>query len=212
MQIETEINLQHTEDVHNQVQTPDENLYKARDYTIQAIKLFRPDFDLDKIVTYFLTEREYSLLNTLAITYGELGDWEKQLEIMKNLKTSLETHSKIIIEYFGQRHVNKTYRALRLNIDIASASLGRWEECVQIATENMEFFLKYNDINLYARSIYRRAFSLLKLGRTEEGNEYYKKFFMLAYVLDGNFSLNFDFVKKQYEELFGGQLEISAAW
>jgi len=52
----------------------------------------------------------------------------------------------------------------------------------------------------------------MKLGQEEEGKELYKKFQMFAYVLDGYAAIDFAIVKKEYEDLFGGKLDLTAPW
>jgi len=206
--INMHLNLPQADNIHNP-ELPRPDVLKARDYAIKAIKLYRPDFDLNEINSYFLTIREYSLISALATTFGYMNDLQKEVEILSTLKSHYEKHHKIIVTNYA---VNTLYASWLTNIGINYKLLGMWEECLQQATENMETFLKYNDIKLYARAIYQRAYSLMKLGRACEGQSYYKKFFMIAYVLDGYAAINFAVVKREYEEVFGGTLDIRVDW
>ena len=206
--IDMHLNMPQSDNIHNpDLSKPD--ILKARECAIRAIKLYRPDFDLNKMAAYFLTIREYGLISALATTYGYLDDLSKQVEILDKLKINYEKNQKIMIENYA---VNTFYAGLLTNIGINYKLLGMWEECLRQATENMDIFLKYNDIKFYARGIYQRAYSLMKLGRADEGKEYYNKFFMIAYVLDGYAAINFAVVKKEYEEVFGGTIDIRAEW
>ena len=42
----------------------------------------------------------------------------------------------------------------------------------------------------------------MKLGQKDEGRQLYKKFLMLAYVLDGHMAICFKTVRKEYEDEF----------
>ena len=210
--IDTHLNMPQADNIHNP-DLPKPNILKAREYAAKAIKLYRSNFDLSKIEDYFLTLREYNLISTLATTYGYLDDLPKEIEILDKLKINFEKNQKIIIESRGQNlNINTFYAGLLTNIAINYKLLGMWEECLIQSTKNMETFLKYNDIRLYARAIYQRAYSLMKLGHKDEGRYYYNKFFMLAYILDGYAAINFAVVKKEYEEVFGETMDIKVDW
>ena len=206
--IDTHLNLPQADNIHNP-HLPKPDVLKAREYVTKAILLYRKDFDLEKIETYYLTVREYSLISTLATTYGDDNDLAKEVAILAKLKANYEAHQQIIVENFA---VNTFYTGLLTNIGINYKLLGMWEECLAHATTNMEFYIKYNDVKLYARAIYQRAYSLMKLGRIDEGKYYYNRFFMLAYVLHGEYAINFDIVKKEYEEVFGGTVDEKVEW
>jgi len=206
--IDAHLNLPQADNIHNP-DLPKPNVKIAREYVTKAIKLYRPDFDLEKIETYFLTIREYSLISTLATTYGYQDDLQREVGILDKLKVNFEKNQKIIA---GNYSINTFYSGLLTNIGINYKLLSMWEECLHQATENMDIFLKHNNIKLYARAIYQRAYSLMKLNRTDEGKGYYNKFFMIAYVLDGYAAINFAVVKKEYEEVFGGAFDIRVDW
>ena len=133
----------------------------------------------------------------------------KEIEILNNLKANYDKHQKLVLENLA---VSTFYTALLTNIGINYKLLGMWEECLELAISNMDFFLQHNDVKLYARAIYQRAYSLMKLGQIEEGKYYYNRFFMLAYVLDGEYAINFAIVKKEYEEVFGGVVDEKVEW
>ncbi|MCL1994855.1 MAG: helix-turn-helix domain-containing protein [Defluviitaleaceae bacterium] len=208
LRIDMHLNLPQSDSINNP-DLPKPDILKAREYAIKALKLKRADFDLAKIDTYFLTIREYSIISALATTYGYLDDLPKEVEILDKLKANYEKNHKIVM---GGSGLNTFYATLLTNISINYKLLGMWEQCLQHATQNMEIFLKHNNVILYTRAIYQRAYSLMKLGRTDEGKEYYNKFFMLAYVLDGYAAINFAVVKKEYEDVFGGIMDIRAEW
>jgi len=188
---------------------PKPDVTKARALALEIIALFRKDFDMDKIDTYFLTTREYNLLSKIAATYGYEKNLDKSLEIWFKLKINYERNHKIVVQNYA---INTFYVDLLANLGITYKLQGRWEECLDHATENMVTFLQYNDIKAYSRALYQRAYSLMKLGRTEEGKSYYNKFFMLSYVFDGYAAIHFDIVKKEYEDVFGGVVDEQVDW
>ena len=206
--IEMHLNMPQADNINNP-DLPKPDILKAREYAIEALKINRPNFDLEKIGEYFLTQGEFAIISTLATTYGYANDLATEVDILAKLKVNYEKNHKIVIADLA---ITDFYSMLLTNIGINYKLLERWEECLQQAISNMDFYIKSNDIRLYCRAIYQRAYSLMKLGKTAEGKEYYKKFFMLAHVLDGEFAINFAVVKKEYEEVFGGQVDIAVAW
>ena len=166
----------------------------------------RPNFDISEIPNYFLGPEEYPLINQLAIAYKELEGLPKAIEVWQLLKANYEKHYAVNI------HINTAYRDLCVNIALALKHSERYEECLEIVEENTKLALQHHDMRIYSRCLHQKAFGLMKLGREEEGKDVYKKFLMFAYVLDGYAAIDFAIVKKEYEDLFGGKLDLTAPW
>ena len=186
------------------------DVLKVRECATEAIKLFRPDFDLDKIETYYLTRREYGLLNTIAATYRYTDDVQKNVEILEKLKANFEKHNK---NFYENRDLNEFYSILIGNIGIGYKFLDMWEKALELNTYSMKLSSDTSNFIVYAQSLYNKADALMKLGRTDEGKEHFKRFFMYIIALgDGYGGWDISQLKKMYEDEFGGTIDIMADW
>ena len=186
------------------------DVLKAREYAIKAIKLFRPDFDIEEIDNYFLTRRELYLINILANIYGFTGETQTKVDIYKKLISNYEKTNKEHVDTSSA--LNTTYAAILVNLAIGYKELCMWEECLQHSTEIMGKLINATNILTYAAALECKACSLMNLERIDEGKKYHKQLFMLLYGLgDGYESVIADF-KKEYEEMFGGTIDIREDW
>jgi DNA-binding XRE family transcriptional regulator len=190
--------------LHSQGKYKDSKL--ALEYTLEAIKLQRPDFETEKIAGYFLSNDEFLLINLLAVIYRDLYGIPEAIEIWRLLKANYERN------YTVDLGKNEAYRILLSNIALALKHAERFDECLQAVDEGMALALKYHDMKAHSRYLHQRAWCLLKLGNKQEGEEAYKKFLMFAYVLDGYANIDFQTVKKEYEDVFGGKLNLAIEW
>lgn len=182
------------------------NVLKARECAIEAVKLFRPNFELEKINTYFLTLREYDLLKNMALTYGYAGELKKEVEITDKLITNIEMNHKNLAD---NHTLNSYYTALLGNNGTNYNLLEMWGECLETNSKCMNMFIKSANIMYYIGGLYSKAYALMKLGRTDEGRECWKKYFMLLYVFGESFTgINISTSKKDYESTFGETLDI----
>ena len=177
----------------------------AKAHALACLRINRPDFEVEKITDYYLSDDECILISLLAIIIKDLEGLPKALEIWLALKQNYEKNYKL-------NNFTQAYRDLCTNIAMAFKHLERFEECLKAAEEGITQSLSYHDMRTYSRYLYLKGWSLLKLGRTEEGEEVYKKFLLFAYVVDGYAAINFETVKKEYTEAFHNQLELSAPW
>jgi transcriptional regulator with XRE-family HTH domain len=180
----------------------------ALKYIMECLECNRPGFDIDKIPDYYLAMDEYLIINLLAIAYRDLEGLPKAIEIWQKLKVNYERSYTLQNQVYN----NQAYRDLVSNIALALKHSERYDECLQTVEEGMNMALTQHDMRAYSRFLHQRAWCLLKLGRKDEGEEWYKKFLMFAYVLDGYAAINFDAVKKEYKDTFGGTLKLSVDW
>ena len=187
---------------------------KARDCSIEAIKLFRPDFDLEKISGYFLTNREYSLIIDIAASYAYAGELEKEIEILERLKLNLEKNHKNFLQ--GSVYKDR-YLSLLINIGMSYKDLELWEKCLRHCEDSISMFLNAEKIRSYIICLDSMAMCLMKLGRTTEGKECYKRLLMFFYGLGDKYEkLNIpeliSTTKREYEKDFGGTIDIREDW
>lgn len=182
---------------------------KARTYLMDAIRIFRPDFELAKFTDYYLSFKEFSAINLIASTFSYTGDHGTCLAISQNLRLSYEKNLNANVT---TSPLFNLYTRLLTNITIDYRNLNMWEACLHDATTNMDFYLSHNHIIGYSRAVYFQALSLMKLGRIVEGKLAYNRLFMLAKALDGHMLIDFDLLKKEYETAFGLPVDTSVSF
>ena len=144
-----------------------------------------------------MTHDEFLLINTLASILRDTEGLPAALDVWQKLKRSYDR------DYALNPQNNELYRVLMMNISIALKLSGRWEECLRAAEEGYDASLAQHDMKSVGRFLYQRAFCLMKLGQKEKGRALYERFLMFARALDGYAGINFETVKKEYEDEFG---------
>lgn len=178
-------------------------------YSMEAIYITRPDFEINKIPEYFLAMHEYLNINTIAIAYSTMGDRLKSIEILKMVKANIEKNYSMEIHDY----VISWYRNMQCNISIAMMKAGMLEECLESAEEGLKNNLHTNDLIYYYNNMYCKAYSLVGLGRKKEGRDIFKKVLLLVYALDGHAGLDFESIKKEYEKTYdGATLDLCVPW
>ncbi|MCL2189374.1 MAG: helix-turn-helix transcriptional regulator [Defluviitaleaceae bacterium] len=173
---------------------------------MECLSLTRDDFDINKIPEYFLSLDELMTLNMVALAYADIEGINKAIEIWFKLKENYEKQFNIGV------HETPRYRELVLNICVALRNAERYEECLTLAEEGLKNALTHHEMRTHLIFYRQKAWCLMKLGREEEGREWYKKFIMLAYVMNGYATVSYDLAKQEYEATFGEQLDLSLTW
>ena len=168
----------------------------AMKYVLEALRFRRPDFAVDDIPNYFLAHDEFLLINTMAVIVRDLEGLPAAIEIWQKLKDNYDR------DYAFLTKDNIAYNSIVMNIALALKMCGRYEECLSRAEEGYKISLEQHDMRSFSRYLYLRAFCKMKLGQRDEGRALYKRFLMLAYVLDRYARISFDTVKKEYEDEF----------
>jgi len=185
------------------------NLDLSMEHAVALIKLYREDFELNQIDSYYLTIREYNTISTIATIHGYRGDFTTALRILNQLKTNYEQNQQVISTHGA---LNVFYTNLLVNLGVTYKISGDYDACLTQSIQNMELFKKHNDMKAFSRALYQRAFSLMKLGNTGEGKVFYHQFFMLASVLDGWAGISLPTVLKEYRDQFGDKFPEVQAW
>ena len=198
---------------HLYASDPYKNFQKALGYYLETLKITRPNFDIDEIPNYLLSYDETIILNCLANAFsysGEDGGDVKALEIWQNMRINYEKSQLTHI-----RGKNENYLLILGNIAKQLLLAERFEACLQILEKSLPMAFEKANARLILTNLWRKAWCLLNLDRKAEGDELLKKYFMLAYVLEGKTRVTDDEInqcKKDYEDKFNGQLDLSIAW
>ena len=167
-------------------------------YAMECIRLSRPDFEIERISEYFLSPEELQLLSIIAVAYEDMT-----IEILRQIKSNYEEH------YTANAQGDRRYRELLLNIVSALINAGHYEECLEVAEEGLSYALMHSEMRTCLIYFRHTAWCLMKLGRTKEGKEQYKKFLMLAYVMDSYSIVSVEEAQRSFEEAFGDKVSIS---
>jgi len=177
-------------------------------YSWEYIRLFRPDFEIDKIPDYFLSDNDIKAINRLATVYNSSGDTKKAVAIRYMLLENFEKNYKVNTE----NSMRDTYIYTISNIARALVEeLGQYEEGIEMVEKGMEMLKGTENIKAYIRLLYHKAYALMYLGRKQEGEEAFKRCFMFSYAMGDSAPLDMkvDYHKQYFKKIFGYDLEIA---
>jgi len=184
------------------------NFDLAFKYLIEHLKIFRPDFEIEKIPDYFLSGNDISVINTLASAYRNAGDNEKSIELFHLILENCERKYRLDADnILPDMYIYTIFNTARALVE----EVGRHEEGLQMAEKGMEL-LKGSDNTVYIRLLCIKAFALMYLGRKQEGEEAFKRCILFTYAMGENTypdvaaSFNNDF----FEKKFGYRLDLSS--
>ena len=186
-----------------------------RTYAIiyEILNILRPGFQLEKIGDYYLSQLETATLQNLSVHYAlHKNDWNKGIELLEKVTKALEVKY-VKITGFGKWY----YRNMLGFLCMFYLQAGRFQDALETAENCIGFFFDgylatVSPAPCFYRGMCVKAASLIKLGRKEEGEEQYKKFLMLSYVLDGFLGESFDAHVKAAEEVLGSPIDLSIPW
>ena len=176
-------------------------------YSMEYLKIFRPNFEIEKIPDYFLSDSEINIINNIATAYIHSGNAEKSLEIRYMLMENIEKHYTANIYSF----VLRTYHTIIK--DIAKTlveEVGRYEECIQIAEKGMDIIKNAHHTNLYIHFAWYKGTALMHLGRKQESEDVFKRCIAYSFAMGKNIpaGMTVDYLKSDFEKKFGYKLDL----
>jgi len=168
---------------------------------------FRPDFEIEKIPEYFLSDNDIKAINRLAGAYYSSGDKEKAIAIRYLLLENYERNYSVDID----NSLRNTYVYTISNIVRALEEVERDEEGLYLAEKGLRILHGSENVKGYVRFLYHKAYALVHLGRKQEGEDVFKRCFMFSYVLGDSApsDMMLEFQKKAFEKRFGYELRFS---
>jgi len=193
-------------------QGPYMNAEQAYKFAIEYIKIYRPDFEVSKIPTYFLSTNDIKAINRLCTIYRNWGNAEKAIEIyymlLDNFERNYYADSDNIL---WDNHIMIICNlAITLSFDVQ-----QYEECIQIADKGIALIKGNIDKALaYFRLLRCKANALMRTGNTQEGEELHKRCIMFVYTFGENTPHDFtlEMQKTEFEKDFGYKLDLSILW
>jgi len=184
------------------------NVELAFKYSLEYIQLFRPDFEIEQIPDYFLSDNDIKAINRLATVYNSSGDSEKAIAIRYALIENFERNYKVDVE----NNMRDTYIYTISNIARALVEeVGRYEEGIQMADKGLEILKGSENVKAYIRLLYHKAYSLMHLGRKSEGEEAFKRCLLFSYALGDSApsDMKVDYHKYYFKDKFGYTLDLT---
>ena len=178
----------------------------------ECIKYARPDFETDKIPSYYLAMHEYTIIPVIARSYMLIGKEDEAFGIWRSLKVNFEKNYMANVTYpLGVDH--RLYRAIIFEMGQALQKSRRDnEDWLRVAEEGMALSFDGNDLSQFANFTSLKACALHALGRIDESKEFFKREIMFTYLLDGYPRFDFATAKKLHEDTYGEQLDLSFPW
>jgi len=200
--------MQSQEYLENGITVDKSILELALQHTMELLNDYRPDFDIEKVPNYFLSNDELKAVDRLANIYLFLGDAEKSLNIRYMVFDNLKGNYKVdFIEDLRFFHIG-----VIANIAATLLShLHRYDECLNMAEKGIEQIRDRASIYEYYHLSYVKSYALLHLGRKEEGEELLKKCIMFSHGAEKYLppDLSVDYQKELFIEKFGYKFDLT---
>ena len=149
----------------------------AKEELEKAIHLTIPKYEEGQdISTIMLTSIEFAMLNNIAICNWFLNHKDKAVNLMKQLYDVLEECDSDSEEYA------KRLPMICYNLSMWLGIRKDYGKSLSVAEKGIECCLKYGKYGSLTDLLYNKGFTLLCLGRNEEGKLALKKTFMLIYA------------------------------
>jgi len=188
-------------------QGPYKNAELALKYSYEFIRIFRPDFEIEKIPEYFLSDSDIKAIQRLAMAYNCSNEIERELQIkymlLENLKKNYAINADSAFRYTQCTIISNMVRTL-------VQFLKRYDEAIQVIEDNMDIMKHANMVSIYMYTLMYITVAYMHLGRKAEGEDAYKRCLMYAHAVDNNFALNMtvENVKSFFKEELGYELDV----
>jgi len=180
-------------------------------YAFEALKLLRPDFEINEIPNYFLSAREMDFIMDVAILYGGVGDVEKCIEIKRLLLYSMERA--YAMNHAGSVWMYERYLDCIHNLALSLLQLARrYDEVLQLIEEHEDKFKSAVSESVYFRILSIKAYALIYIGRKQDGEELFKKFILYLYAKENTvlaMDMTIEYHLKLFEERFGYKFDLT---
>jgi transcriptional regulator with XRE-family HTH domain len=133
---------------------------KILDLLYQAIHYSIPEFSLDAINDYLLSNDEIVILNNLAISYKFLGELEKAISILKSLKQYIENPR---FDYDAKR---RTYPLVLYNLAKWQRLKGDFIGCMTTCDNSIDFCIKGDTFSVLPELLFNKGCALAEIGGT----------------------------------------------
>ena len=184
----------------------DHNLELAKEYVIEGIRTFFPDFTLETLSNHLYNNRELSLASMLATIYCTNNDIATGKSIYKQLISALEEQFSIHTRLFTytSRSERLSYINLLSNISNCYYECEEYEDALSSADKGIALCQKHQCVDDLPRLLQCRLQALVKLGQYDEALKCYIEAEQLfnIFQLDNEREFYHTHMKPEYDELF----------
>ncbi len=145
----------------------------------RAVQLTIPKYTVGAdVTTVMLTSVEFTILNNIAISLWFLERHDEAIALMKQLYAILEDYDMDREEYARRLPM------ISYNLSMWLGLQKEYAVSLEVAEKGIQCSIKYGKYALLANLLYNKGYTLLMLGKDEEGKAVLKKAFMLMYASD----------------------------
>ena len=191
---------------------PYANAHLAIKNATDCLNFFREGFDLDKIPKYYLAPHEVITIRCIAQSYASLGDTDKAIEILKNVKENMEKDA-FIMQSSNPGFHEGSYLEIKEMLCFVFQTAQRFEECLALAEEGEQYSIHRKNLISYLTWQTLKAHALTNLNRIDEADDFFKKVLLFHYIFDKKiFGCDFSVMKQMYEGMANKTLNLDVPW
>lgn len=146
-----------TVNIHLKEMSKEESLERYEN----ALRITHPSYRRDNLPA-ILTYEEITALNCIAVFLDMLGQREDAVRILYHLKRFYERG------VVDEQEALRTQPMILYNLSKILGLLGRYDECIEVSEEGINIAKRSGRCLALARTMYNRAWSMVKRGRPED--------------------------------------------
>jgi len=157
---------------------------KAYHYCYEYIHIFRPNFNIDDIPQYFLSDNDFKMINRLSTVYLNKGDIDTTLKIRYNL---IENYEKKYNHDIGNS-LRDTYIITLNNLAYVLLQFAeQYENAIAVADKGMALITGVEDNpRIFFRFMLTKGFALHALGHQKGADQCFKRCLLFSLAMGEN--------------------------
>ncbi|MBP2241572.1 tetratricopeptide (TPR) repeat protein [Cytobacillus eiseniae] len=170
------------------------SLYYVDNDSALAIKILKEALSLNSSISKIVhnySEREFEILNTLAVIYSEINENERSIDYF------FEAKNKVRRKHFKDEKI-----LIRIDYNMAKVltRLNRYKESINICKEGIEKCILNSSMYLYGELTYQIGHNFELSGYCNKAKKYYEESLSIFKLKqDDNFK---EYIEKRIEQLF----------
>ena len=127
----------------------------------EAINLTCPRYNSESLPD-FLSYDEILIINSIAICYGDLGEYDEAIRLLYALKRHYDNHM------VNQEEIMRTQLLVLYNLSKYLGCASRFDECIEICDLGIRISRETKKCSQLDKMLYNKAWALIHRGRTED--------------------------------------------
>lgn len=158
----------------------------------EALHLTKTKIDLLRLSKEFLTQIEVVIINNIAIQVKAMGDIQRAIDILLELKRYLEQ------PHIDHDQITRTHPIILCNLCKWLASEKRYYECLMMCDLGLNYCLKYGFLDIFADVNFYKGFALEHVGQKDMAKKFVVQSYYIAQAL--NSDVHADLIKTYISE------------